>query len=272
MKFPLENKLVFSSWVKKCVLLFLLLGFQFKGVAIDCIPDKPTGSPFLVYDNTGTLSANEINSLENDLVNFSKTTSNQIVVVLLNDLCGYSGSEFGTALGEQWGVGKENKDNGIVILIKPTGSKSERVVAIEIGRGLEAVITDGTAKLIEKNEMIPSFKKGEIYQGIVNALNVLKPLAKKEFSEADYAKRGPGIGMIVLVVLIIIVVIAFKFFQAKTYSQQNHVGLWQALWLMSMMNSGGVGRGSWGNFSGGSGGFGGFGGGSFGGGGAESSW
>ncbi|MCX6181085.1 MAG: TPM domain-containing protein [Bacteroidetes bacterium] len=247
--------------------------------AQDCIPAKPTQYPFYVHDQVGALSPDQLQSLEMNLKRFDDSTSNQFVIVIVGDLCGVTASEYGTELGQRWGVGAAKKDNGLVIVIKTTEGDGGRKVAIEVGRGLEPVITDGTAKLIEKNEMIPEFKKGNIYQGLVNSLNVLMPLAKKEFNEAAYRERSSGgsIGMIFLIVLAAIFIIGFKSVQARSYAQTNHTSFWTALMLMSFMNRG---RGSWndfssgrGGFGGGSGGgFGGFGGGSFGGGGAESGW
>ncbi|MFM7023700.1 MAG: TPM domain-containing protein [Flavobacteriales bacterium] len=266
MKFPLG----------KIILLFFLL-LVFSMPAQDCIPEKPESYPFMVYDNTHSLSSQEVQMLEGELEKFSRETSNQIVVVFLNDLCGYSAADLGTELGQRWRVGKEKEDNGVVILIKPTGEKKERTAAIAIGRGLEPVISDGTAGSIVRDEMIPEFKKGNYFQGVVNALNIIEPLAKKEFNQADYAnKQTPGWGIVLLVVLAIIFIVGFKTVQARSYAHMNHTSFWTALMLTSFMNRG---RGSWndfhsgrGGFGGGDSGFGGFGGGSFGGGGAESSW
>ena len=263
----------------------ITLFFLFAAISLqsqDCIPEKPRSYPFMVYDNTNSLSPQEVQALENELEKFSRETSNQIVVVFLSDLCGYSAADFGTELGQRWGVGKEKEDNGIVILVKPTGEKKERTAAIAVGRGLEPVISDGTAGSILRNEMIPNFKNGDYYMGVVSALKILEPLAKKEFNQTDYEKRSSGgnIGVVFLIILAAIFIIGFKSVQARSYARTNHTSFWTALMLMSFMNRG---RGSWNDFhsgrggfggggGGGFGGFGGFGGGSFGGGGAESNW
>ena len=273
MKFLLINQFTLRLLTFCTGILFSISAF-----AQECIPEKPSRYPFYVHDKVGALSADQVATLEATLQQFNDSTSNQFVVVIVGDLCGLTASEYGTNLGEKWGVGQAKKDNGLVIVVKTTKEDGGRKVAIEVGRGLEPVITDGTAKLIEKNEMIPAFKAGDVYQGIVNALNVLMPLAKKEFNQADYVKQQSGGGaFIFLIVLVILFVVGFKFFNARSYAQTNHTSLWTALMLTSFMNSG---RGGWSDFSGGrggfggggGGGFGGFGGGGFGGGGAESGW
>ena len=64
--------------------------------------------------------------LESALIEFSRETSNQILVVTVNDLCGYDKAEFTYGLGEKWGVGQKEFDNGIVLMVKPHGNTGDR--------------------------------------------------------------------------------------------------------------------------------------------------
>ena len=86
------------------------------------------------------------------------------MVVVVNDLCGMDKAMYATDLGQAWGVGRKGKDNGIVILIKPTGGKGQRRTFISVGYGLEGVIPDATAKLVVENEMIPNFKNRQFFR------------------------------------------------------------------------------------------------------------
>lgn len=268
--------------IKKYIKTFLLVlfGLLFFISRADDIIDKPN-PPRLLNDFSGIFSNDENIRLEKKLSDFANSTSTQIVVVVLNDLAGYEAGDYAQRLGQKWGVGEAGKNNGIVILIKPTGNAGQKKVFISIGYGLEAIIPDITAKRIVEAEMIPYFKENRFYEGVDKATSVLMSLAKKEFSAGDYEKKLNKKNLIELFVFLAIIlgvfiaVIVFSIrSKAKLLSSGKDVSFWTLLWLMSTMNSGSGHKGSWGGFSGGGGssGFGGFGGGSFGGGGAGGSW
>ncbi len=128
-------------------LLFSIISvicFSFTAMAI---PDRPE-PPRLVNDFAGIFTAQQLASLERDLVAFDDSTSNQITVVTVTDLEGYDVAEYATRIGLDWGVGSEKFDNGIVILIRPKTSSADGKVFIAVGYGLEGVIPDAYAKRI----------------------------------------------------------------------------------------------------------------------------
>ena len=172
----------------------------------DCFPKKEER---LVYDQTGTLSEIEIQQLENKLVSFALQTSNQIVVVIVDDLCGYDKAQYATELGDTWQVGRADKDNGIVLLVKPKKNGEKGSTYIAIGEGLEGAIPDGSTYLIVDNELLPQFRLGKYYTGIDNATTVLMQLAQGEYNITSYEQRykkknSVGTGYVVLIVIIII--------------------------------------------------------------------
>jgi uncharacterized protein len=250
-----------------------------------CFPEKQMR---LVYDNTGTLSAGEVAQLEQKLVAFNDSTSNQIVIVVVADLCGYDKADYAVELGDRWGVGQANEDNGVVMLVKPKTATERGEIFIAIGRGLEGAIPDGETFLIVENEIIPRFKQNDYFGGIIAGLDVIMPLAQGEFSISDYKnqykkKKNTSFFLIFFAVFAFIGLVFFiKYRQAKNYAALNNVSFWTAWMLLNQMQRthhgsrgyyggyGGFGGGSRGG--GGGGGFGGFGGGSFGGGGAGGSW
>lgn len=255
-----------------CLTTISLTTFSQK--ASTCFPKNLNS---LVYDNTKTLSKSEISTLENKLNSFYDTTSNQILVVILSDLCEYTPNEMATEIGDVIGVGTAENDNGVVVLIKPKTSFSKGEIFIAVGEGLEGAIPDGSASDIYRNEMIPYFKQNDYYGGINNGIDILMSLASGEYSIQQYkARRAKGkYTMIGIVSLIIILVL---FFRTKATQRQRGLSFWEALFFINMASGstfrGGHHRG--GGFGGGSGfgggGFGGFGGGGFGGGGAGGSW
>ncbi len=234
-------------------------------------PDPPKLVNNLSQEFPDFLSSGEEAALEKKLQDFAAETSNQIVVVIVDDLKGYEPYDFATELGQQWGVGQEKEDNGVVILVKPTGGQGERKTFIAPGRGLEGVIPDMTANDIVNKEMIPNFKDGNFYQGIDNACNVIMSLAKGEYNHKAYSKKSKGFSGLAIVIAIIVIIVLLIRFGPKGNNRGRGGG---SGWTYGAGGFfGGYSSGSsWGGGSSSGGGFGGFGGGSFGGGGSGGSW
>jgi uncharacterized protein len=246
------------------------------------LPARPVPA-ILVNDFTQTLNQNQINHLERKLASFSNASSNQILVLITNDLQGYDVVEYADIIGQKWGVGQEDFNNGIVVLVKPKTAREKGQVRISVGYGLDGAIPDAITNRIIDHEMIPSFKQNDYYSGIEKSTNILMSLAEGEFSSDEYAKKTESspFGLLVPVIAILFFVIVSRLGGrgGQTYGRGSSLPLWTLFFLGSSMGSGRH-HGSWGNFSGGSGGFGGgggggfggFGGGGFGGGGASGSW
>jgi uncharacterized protein len=261
--------------------LFTIISI-FSFTLVFAIPEKPVPAR-LVNDFASVFSQQEVYNLENKLVDFSNRTSTQIVVVTLNSLDGMPSSMAAQKIGESWGVGGSEFDNGLVILFKPKTSDSKGEVSIQTGRGLEAVIPDAICKRIVENELIPKFRQNDIYGGVNAGIDVLMSLSLKEFTAQEYDKKAGRKGKFTGLVILLIIILAFSgIFSSSNRVRRSSIGTGNLpLWLiLSMMGSGSNKHsGSFGNFSsgggsfgGGGGGFGGFGGGSFGGGGASGSW
>ncbi len=242
------------------VILFFISLFSVAQVA-----ERP--NPERLYNNLSKefpnfLSVTESDMLEQKLVGFSRETSNQICVVVVDDLNGMDASSYAIELGTSWGVGKKEFDNGLVILIKPTGGSGGRDLFIAVGYGLEGAIPDLATKRIREDEMYPYLKNGENFKALDNATDKLMALAKGEINAKDYSSSSEGKNDILQSILII----ALIFFFVWIFSKGGGLG-GGGYTYSSGRSSGGFGGGS---SSGG--GFGGFGGGSFGGGGSGGKW
>ena len=256
---------------KFILFICLIVNGGFLRAAVDNIPERPN-PPRLINNFSkelpNFLSSAEQQQLENKLKTFSDSTSNQIAIVIVDDLGDYDANEYATHLGQKWGVGQGKFDNGIVILIKPTGGSGRRDIYIAVGNGLEGAIPDITAKQIVENEIKPNFKNGQNYQGLNIAIDVLMGLAKGEFNSKDYAKsnyskpRGFPFGLVIIGV----------FFLVFIFLKRNNGGQSIGTRGGGFYGGFGGGGGNWSDFSSGGGSFGGFGGGSFGGGGAGGNW
>lgn len=277
----LSDKHIFRQLTKLLFVIFLLQLIVCAPVFAQ-IPQKPI-PPRLVNDFTNTLSIAQQTTLEKKLVSYNDSTSTQILVVLISNLNGYDPSDFAFALGDAWGVGQKEIDNGLIILVKPKTNSSKGEAVIATGYGMEALIPDAMAKRIIENEMIPAFKNNDYYNGINNAVDAIISLASGNY-KAEQTEEEPS--PFLLLIPIIAIIFVFLIISASKNSddingnggngsRKNHSNtssFLTGLWLGSLGSR--SGSGSWGGFSGGSrsGGFGGFGGGSFGGGGARGSW
>ena len=245
-------------------------------------PERPQ-PPRIVNDFADVLSSSEQNQLEEKLVRFNRETSTQIAVVSLNDLQGYAISDYAVRLAHAWGIGQEEKDNGILILVSPENQK----VFIATGYGLEGAVPDATAQQIVDNEILPQFRQGKYYKGLDQATTVLFDLTRGEYTAEQYNKKVGGnrgsqapypIGILFLLVIIFAVVGRIR--RARHYSMGHGVPFWAALTMLGAashrqhgsFSNFSSGSGSFGGGMGGGGGFGGFGGGGFGGGGAGGGW
>jgi uncharacterized protein len=247
---------------KLIVLIFVFVS----ALSFSQVPERP--SPQKLYNNLSKefpefLSQSEANTIETELETFSNETSNQICVVVVDDFGGTDASDFATKIGNEWGVGTKDKNNGIVILIKPTTSDGGHQLFIAVGYGLEGAIPDLATKRIREEQMNPYLKSGENYQAISNAVQVLSQLAKGEIDVKNYAKENDSNDWSkVIIIVIVVLFMLLRIFRGgggrRTFSGGGFIG--------------GFGGGGFGGGSSGGGGFGGFGGGSFGGGGSGGSW
>lgn len=241
----------------------LLLSINFFANAQE-IPN-PMSPPRLVNDFAGIFSSEQREQLERDLRAYNDSTSTQIYIVTMDDLHGYAASDMAYRIGEKWGVGTKDKDNGAVILIKPKTGNGRGDVYIAIGYGLEPFLNDARVGRIIDTYMIPYFQKGDYYGGTDAAITAMEGYLSGEFQgDGDDEDQHEAINIIIALIFIIV----FVYLMSK--SNKNRGG-------GNSSRGGGffppIIGGSRGGFGGGgSGGFGGGGGGSFGGGGAGRSW
>ena len=186
MKFHLEENRVMKN------ILLITLAFLFVNPLFgQNIPKRPN-PPRLVNDFASILSRQEESSLEMELEKFARETSTQIVIVTLTDLENYDIADYAFKLGEDWGVGQKDKNNGIVILLKPKTLNEKGEVFIATGYGIEHLIPDAVANnQIVYHEMIPHFKQNDYYSGLAAGVKVIMDLTRGEYT-ADAYKQSVG--------------------------------------------------------------------------------
>ncbi len=250
--------------MRRLLALALVLAFAAPVLALEVPPPPKTR----VTDKTGTLTAEQLSSLERGLAEFERKTSNQIVVLIIPTLEEESLEDFSVRLAEKWKPGQKGKDNGVILLIV----KNDRKLRIEVGYGLEGTLPDVLAGTIIRNDIAPRFRKGDFYGGVLAGLRGIAAATRGEYKAAPTRRRGRrrggslgGLGYVALLFLLMSGIGGFR------RRRLGYWGLGSALFLGMGARGSSVGRGG---FGGGGGGFGGFsgGGGGFGGGGASGGW
>lgn len=253
------------------ILFILILLLTGSGIKAQTFPDKPNR---LVNDYTQTLSAEQIQKLEQKLVAFDDSTSTQVAVVLINSLEGYDVADYAVRLAETWGIGGAKNNNGVLLLV----SLGDRKVTIQTGYGIEGVLPDAITKRIITREITPYFKEGNYFGGLVAGTDAIIAYTKGEYKNDKPRDIGRGSGVDVIIVIIIVIIILLAIKKGGGGSEViGGRGSASPFWWLLMGNQMGRGHGGGfggggGGFGGGGGGFGGFGGGSFGGGGSSGSW
>ena len=245
-----------------------------------------------VVDTAALLQPDQVAALEAKLAGIQQSTGHQLVVAIVPDLQGYPIEDYGYRLGRAWALGDKAKDDGAILLV----AKNDRKLRIEVGYGLEPVLTDAWSSLIINNTITPKFKAGDFPGGIDAGVDAIaeqikltpEEAAKRTAELTAQEKKGDrkvdGGAFIFWIIVFFVVILPMVGALSRGGRRRTHSsGIGEAiLWtaINAAVNSrggdddhwGGGGGGGWGG--GGGGGGGGFsgGGGSFGGGGASGGW
>jgi uncharacterized protein len=223
-----------------------------------------------VVDEAQLLSPEQEAALTQKLAALEAKTSDQLVVVTVASLQDYPIEDYGYQLGRFWNIGQKGTNNGVLLIVAP----NDRKVRIEVGYGLEPILTDALSSVIIQGQILPKFREGDFPGGIDAGVNAISEQmtadpaeAKKRADAAAKAPKGDDPLRVIPGVLIFLLVLWFMMGRARRRS-----GLLGG--VLGGLASGGWSSGGGGWSSGGgsdSGGFSG-GGGSFGGGGSSGSW
>ncbi len=276
-------------------IVFFILLFSFSFATI------PAYSDFYVNDFAQIFTAQESEELTSILYSLTQDTNAEVVVVTVNSLDGTAPIDYATQIGQSWGVGKKDTDNGLVILY----AKAENKIAVATGYGLEGILPDSKVGRILDEQYVPQRDANNVSGGIINATKIYADELyknKEEIGSSSTNMNGSSpmesefifpIAIVVIIIFLILLFVSKKsflsvipkmglgitvifisflfpdplsiflfFLGVVIIMQGTHVG---GGFMGGSGHSGGFSGGSGGGFSGG----GSFGGGSFGGGGAS---
>ena len=159
-----------------------------------------------VIDQVNILSSNVKEDLNKILKEEEDKTSNQIVVVILKSLNGYSIEDYSLELGRFWGIGQKDKNNGVLIVV----SMEDRKIRIEVGYGLEGALTDKISHEIIEYTIKPNFKAKQYELGILKAVNEIKAAIQGEYvTKVDSKEENSSNFLIPLLMFGIILISMF---------------------------------------------------------------
>ena len=157
------------------IFLILFLGFSFLHVfAEKYSPDKlvnpnVANRSHYVADPAGLVSQSAIDKANATLWNVRQKTGAEVVVAIVPNTGDLTEEDFATQLFEKWGVGKSDKDNGVLVLIVP----DQRVARIATGYGVEGIIPDISAIKIISRSIVPYMRRGDLDGAVVAVSNDL---------------------------------------------------------------------------------------------------
>ena len=132
-----------------------------------------------INDEAHIFSQNERDELLNLVQNFEQNSTTQIAIVTLNSLENKSIEELSLGIARGYKLGQKEDNNGVLLVVAP----NEKKVRIEVGYGLEGVLTDAVASEIINSVMIPEFKNGNMSEGVKEGvLAIIKVASGEEFS------------------------------------------------------------------------------------------
>jgi len=183
--------------MRKIILLILFLCI----IPITVALPQPTG---FVNDFADILTPQEEQDLENLINALEQETTAEIAIVILASLEGSSREDYAVELFEEWKIGKEETDNGLLILV----ALKEQQWKIEVGYGLEGIITDARSGRIARNYLVPNFQNQNYYQGLKESTIEFSGLIRQDPTiVAEYTPRlSPKYNLIALIAFIILAI------------------------------------------------------------------
>jgi uncharacterized protein len=168
------------------------LAAQTDTTRLRAVPNPRVASGGWVSDPANHLAASTRARVDSIAATLERETSAEIAVAIVDSLDGLEPADAALLLHRRWGVGKRERDNGILLLWSP----ARRQIFVSVGYGLEGVLPDARTGRIQDREMLPAFQRGDFGAGIVAGVSALAAAAREEtysgLTRAAAGQRVPG--------------------------------------------------------------------------------
>ena len=160
--------------MKKIVFIYaLVICFSCRtesGVAVDYSLLPKNDTQHVVVDLSQIFTNQEKDALSQKIIDYEKKTTNEIAILTVDAITPFNDiSVYSSAIGNYWGVGKKEKDNGLVIVLR----KNEKHIWLSTGNGTSRILTDSICQDIITTTMIPYFKDSDYYLGLDKGLDAI---------------------------------------------------------------------------------------------------
>lgn len=246
--------------MKTISVLFLYFGLFFQVFPAEGKP-VPRSPAQYVYDESGEVRS--LHEVSQFLSQWEKKSTQQVVIAVFQSLEGQDLVDYTHRVFQEWKIGQSGKDNGVLVAFY----LQDRKIRIEVGYGLESVLTDAHSKRLIESQIIPAMRSGGVDLAVRTAAQALVlHLARDRNAEAVSVQtkriRGPFPILLQLAILIGTLFLYFLIFRISrimppsgyhwgpTHSRRRSSGIY---WGGSSPSGGGFGGGGFGGFSGGGG-------------------
>lgn len=172
-------------------------------------------------DVTGVLDLQTRNAVEAKLRAFERETTIEFAVVIVTDMGGMDVKEYANKLFHEWGIGKKDKNNGVLLL----WAREERKVRIEVGYGLEGVLPDGRAGQIIRESITPAFRQERWAAGVTGGVDAVIARLREQPAATTLVATQPTViptWVIVWAVIAIIVVIGIAIWATRRRREDEY--------------------------------------------------
>jgi uncharacterized protein len=142
-----------------------------------------------VNDFASVLTDADETYLEEYLRTLERDTSAELAVVTVQSLNGVTIEEYANRLFAEWGIGKDDRDNGVLLLV----AVGDKAVRIEVGYGLEPILPDGLAGEIIRSDMLPEFRAGNLRRGIGRGVDRVARIVRQQPSGPRSGEQGAAV-------------------------------------------------------------------------------
>jgi uncharacterized protein len=247
------------------LILVLALSFSSWLCAAEVIPPKPDR---YFNDYADVVSSNAAHRFNEQLAQFERETSNQVVVAVFPKMQSDSDiADYAQRVAQSWGVGSKKVRNGVALLV----FIQDRKISIQVGYGLEGVLPDIVAYDIRANHITPHFRSNDYEGGLAEGIDLICKAIRGEYKgdgtttrerQTSHSGGFPSF-LLFIIIVVVLIVISSRMRRLGGYGYSSAGGGP----IFFPTGGGGSSGGGGGGFSGFSGG-----GGSFGGGGSSGSW
>lgn len=172
----------------RSLVIALALGVPLIAIALNPVPAL-TGH---LIDQTGTLTTEQMTTLEQTLVAFEERKGSQLAVLMIASSAPEAIEPYALRVAALWKLGRKKVDDGAILII----AKDDRATRIEVGYGLEGALNDATSKRIISDAILPRFKQQDFYGGISAGVGQIIGVIDGEFLPAQSSKPYASIGNI----------------------------------------------------------------------------